>query len=38
MEKTKVFHAPTELEASFVSMRGVRVIHVLFVDKWQIAS
>ena len=28
MEKTKLFQAPTELEAPLVSKRGGRVIHI----------
>ncbi|PPD92023.1 hypothetical protein GOBAR_DD11055 [Gossypium barbadense] len=30
MEKTKLFQAPTELEAPFVSKRGGQVIHISF--------
>ncbi|PPE00692.1 hypothetical protein GOBAR_DD02271 [Gossypium barbadense] len=38
MEKTKLFQAPTELEAALVSKRGGRVIHISFDGQRRIES
>jgi len=38
MEKTKLFQAPTESEAPFVSNRGGRVIHISFDGQRRIES